>query len=369
MLLSRRGDPVDDPREAALGGVVVLFDLMADEGHRITAYVVPDTGGTIPSVRVRGNGADLLTLPANVTIHEFVKAGRHATGTCGFELDDRIIPGIAAYQDLEILEAETDLLIYRRPTAGIIPDLNLFRLETHLLPLWRIDDALKHRFQYWYKAVDRFGRETSTQVFCLRNGASSYVSGRLLYKNYEFYLSKGIKTIAMIRDPFDELAERLIMLKKIGPHAEDLLGARDAVTFEPVIEALADYDRLDETFCKRFFRRAGELEFLALANPLVRQLTATLPQEMANHASMAAALDALSSFEIIGLRSQGAEFVAAVAEMLGLAEGSLPALSEEFPGVSELGERLRGVVAVESFLEKDLELIHHLTSAFTTAGG
>jgi hypothetical protein len=194
------------------------------------------------------------------------------------------------------------------------------------------------------------------------------VSGRLLYKNYEFFLSKGIKTIAMMRDPFDELAERLIMLKKIGPHAEDLLGARDAVTFEPVIEALADHPVLDETFCKRFFRRMGEHEFVALSNPLVRQLTSTLPQDMPDHASVANALNALSSFEIVGLRSEGAEFIAAVTELLGLPNGALPELAEEIQGVRELGERLRSVAVVESLLEKDLELFTHLTNAFSAVG-
>lgn len=345
----------------------MLFSLQEDHGSTINVYVVPDSGGTIPSIRVRSDGAELLVLSANVTIAALVQAGRHATGLCGFAIDDSLIPGLASYANLEIVEAESDILVYRRAIPDLIPDMNLFRLETHLLPLWRIDDALKPRFQYWYKGIDRFGRETSTQVFCLNNGTSSYVSGRLLYKNYEFYLSKGIKTVAMLRDPYDELAERLILLKNIGTRAEEVLGARDAITFAPVIESLAESEAFDETFFKRFFKRASDEVLMALANPIVRQLTASTPDEMPNHASVAAALDVLSTFDLIGLRSKSAEFQTGLAELLAIPEPSLPSVPE-YVRVTDLGARLRGNTSVEAFLEKDLELFHFLAKAFTAAG-
>jgi hypothetical protein len=345
----------------------MLFSLQEDNGSTISVYVVPDSGGTIPSVRVRSNGVELTTLSANVTIAALVQAGRHATGLCGFAIDDGIIPDLAGYANLEIVEADSDILVYRRAIPDVIPDMNLFRLETHLLPLWRIDDALKSRFQYWYKRIDRFGRETSTQVFCLNNGTSSYVSGRLLYKNYEFYLSKGIKTVAMLRDPYDELAERLILLKNIGTRAEEVLGARDAITFAPVIESLAEFAEFDDGFCKRFFKSASDDVLMALANPLVRQLTTSTPDEMPNHASVAAALDVLSTFDLIGLRAESGDFNAGLSELLAVPELVVPPVPE-YTRVSDLGSRLRGNGSIEAFLEKDLELFHFLAKAFTTAG-
>ncbi len=344
----------------------MLFNLQEDHGARVSVYVVPDSGGSIPSVRVTSQGRELLVLAANEHIPALVQAGRHATGLCGFSIDEALIPDLSAHSDLEITEVETGVLVYRRPIPNVVTDLNLFRFEAHLLPLWRIDDALKMRFQYWYKGVDRFGRETSTQVFCLKEGTSSYVSGRLLYKNYEFYLSKGIKTVAMLRDPYDELAERLILLKNIGARAEEVLGARDAITFAPVIESLAEHETFDEAFCKRFFRRAEDEVLGALANPVVRQLTAATPDEMPNQASVAAALDVLSSFELIGLRSEGAEFHHGLAELTGLPMAELPLISE-YGRVMELGARLRDNGTVEGLLEKDLEVFHLLSKAFTTA--
>ena len=345
----------------------MLFSLQEDKGSSISVYVVPDSGGTIPSIRVRSDGVELLRLGANVTIDALVQAGRHSTGLCGFKIDDSHVPDLAGYTSLEIVEAESDILVYRRAIPDVIPDMNLFRLETHLLPLWRVDDALKPRFQYWYKGIDRFGRETSTQVFCLNNGTSSYVSGRLLYKNYEFYLSKGIKTVAMMRDPYDELAERLILLKNIGTRAEEVLGARDALTFAPVIESLAEHETFDEAFCKRFFKRAPDEVLIALANPIVRQLTASTPDEMPNHASVAAALDVLSSFDLIGLRGDDADFATGLAELLGIPALAVPPVPE-YARVTDLGARLRGNTSIEAFLEKDLEMFHFLAKAFTTAG-
>ena len=346
----------------------MLFDIQADTGSTITAYLVPDSGGSIPAVRVRSNGNELLSLSANVTISEFVSAGRHSTGTCGFELNDGLIPDLASYADLEIVEADTDILIYRRQLPNALKDMNVFRLETHLLPLWRVDDALRGHFQYWYKGIDRFGRETSTQVFCLRNGTSSYVSGRLLYKNYEFYLNKGIKTVAVLRDPYDELAERLILLKNIGGRAEEVLGGRDAITFAPVMEALEEYDAFDETFPKRFFKRASDLIFIALGNPLVRQLTTSTPDELPNQSSVASALDALSTFECIGLRNEGGDFCHALSETLGLPDGTIPVFTE-YPRITELGALLRSSHQAEAFLEKDLEVFYLISKAFKSATG
>ena len=118
--------------------------------------------------------------------------------------------------------------------------MQVFRLETHLLPLWRVDEAVKSRFQFWYKGIDRYGRETANQVFNIKDGGSNYISGRLQYKNYEYYLSKGVKTVGILRDPYCELAERLILLKNIGSRAEEILGERDAMIFSPVIEALGE---------------------------------------------------------------------------------------------------------------------------------
>lgn len=340
----------------------MLFDLQEDLGFKIAFYVVPDGGGTTPTVKIRANGAELLEISANETLATLIQAGRHATGHCGFVIDGSLIPGLETYQDLEIVDAESNFLIYRRVPPDRVSNVRVCRLETHLLPLWSLDDALNSRFSYWHKGIDRYGLETSTQVFCLRNVQSSYASGRLFFKTYEFYLSRGIKTIAMLRDPFDELAERLIVLKAIGGRAEDLLGARDAMTYSIVSESLEGFDETDERSSKRFFRKASSDVLTTLSNPLVRQLTTSAPSERPNQTSIATALDALASFELIGLRSDGAEFRRGLAYLTSIPEGELPLLSE-YSRVTNLGTFLRSNTTAESILEKDLEVYHHIKNA------
>lgn len=346
-------------------GRSLLFSIEADNGGSIVAYVVPDTGGTTPSVRVKSGGVELLTLEANDRRDNLVEAGRHSTGQCGFVIDDALVPGLAGYADLEIIETSSNLLVYRRRPPGAV-NHRVFRLETHLLPLWRLDEAMRPRFQYWYYGVDRFGRETSTQVFCIED-ESSFISGRLLFKNFEYYFSRGIKVIGMLRDPVLELAERLVLLKNIGMRAEEILGARDAMTFADVIGELQEYDLEDETACKRFFKRASDDTLKTLSNPLIRQLTGSTPDEMPGRASVASALDALASFEVLGLRSDPETFAITLAEVLGIEPDGLPRINE-YPRVAEFAERLRGIHAIEDILDKDLEVFHLIGNAFEAVG-
>ena len=342
----------------------MLFDVEADLGTTIIAYVVPDSGGTTPSVRLRANGTVLLTLAANDRRQNLIDAGRHATGQCGFVIDETLVPGLASFADLEITETSNNILIYRRRPAQAI-ESTIFRLETHLLPLWRLDEALRDRFHYWCYGIDRFGRETSTQVFCLKT-ASRYVSGRLLFKNYEYQLMNGIMTVGLIRDPFHELAERLLLLKSLGANADKILGSRDALTFAPVIAAVQDVDLGDDTACKRFFNRAPLDVVTALSNPLVRQLTTATPDEMPGNSSVAVALDVLAGFEVLGLRADAGAFSQAFADLVGMDRLALPSV-EEYPRIHTFGERLRSIPAIEEFIEKDLEVFHLITHAFKAA--
>jgi hypothetical protein len=343
----------------------MLFDIQEDLGSKITLYVVPDSGGTIPSICLMNGGNEILTVAADHAIPALVAAGRHATGQCGFTIDETLIPGLAAMSELEVVERETGLLMYRRSPENVIEGIKMFRLETHFLPLWRLDDVLKPRFQHWYKGIDRFGLETSTQVFCLKDSKSIYISGRLLYKNFEFYLRRGFKAITILRDPYDELAERLLILKNIGTRSEVILGARDAMGLAPVIEILGDFDDFNHESCKRLFKKASKPISDALSNPLVRQLTTSAPNDLPGRSAIASALEVLASFQLVGLRSHSEDFSGALAEMLAVDETGLPSLAEH-DRITEFSQYLRDLPSVETLLEQDLELFHVVLSAFKT---
>lgn len=343
----------------------MLFDIEADEGRRVVFYLVPDSGSGTPSVRVRIEGEEVLTLAANERRPHLVGAGRHATGQCGFVLDETLLPGLAHHADLEITEAETELLVYRRRTPHAVEE-RIFRLETHLRPLTQLDNALWDQFQYWYPGIDRFGHETTSQVFCL-NAPSMFVSGHLLLKPFDHYLVRGIRTIGLLRDPVYELAERLLLFKHVGDDAEELLGARGAMTYAPVIDSLVDVELADAAQCRRFLRRLPESALRALSNPLVRLLTTNVPDEMPSPSGVASALDALAGFELLGLRADAAAFINSLAELSQIDPAALPPIGED-PKVAALGESLRGISTVEDILEKDLEVFYVITRAFDGVG-
>ncbi len=339
----------------------MLFGVEEDSGSTVKLYLVPDSGNTAATVRVTGSGTELATVTANER-RDGISA-RHS-GLCGFNIGVDTVPELASHSDLEIHDIATGILVYRRRTPAMVDDTTMFRLETHLLPLWRIDDALEPYFQHWYKGIDRQGLETSTQTFNLKS-RSMFISGRLLVKNFELYLTQNIKAVAMFRDPYDELAERLIILKNIGQQAQELLGPRDALTYASVIGSLEELERFDEPSLKRFFRRSPPEIFTTLANPFLRQIVAHTMDEPLTSSSIATALGSLAAFELVGLRSEPTEFSHGLCHLLGLDEATLPVMSE-YSRVTEVGARLREIRDAELLLERDLELYAHITSAFAT---
>jgi hypothetical protein len=216
----------------------MLFNIERDEGILIDGYLVPDTFSGSPSVRITDGQHDLVVLPCQREIPALVAAGRHLTGRCGFTIDETNVADLARQEALEIYDHETNLLIYRRRPPSQVLQKRVFRLETHLIPLWRLDDTIERHFQYFHKGIERHGRETATQAFVLTNAASMYVSGRLTFKSYENYIDETFNCITLLRDPYMELAERLLALKLVRKLAKgtQLLGSRDMMSYGPAID-------------------------------------------------------------------------------------------------------------------------------------
>src|SRR5262245_21264912 len=121
----------------------MLFNIELDEGKRIVGYLVPDAFSRSSSVSVTDGQRDLLILPCQEERAALVAARRHENGRCGFTIDETIIPDLAQQDALEIYDQETNILIYRRRSPSQVTPKRIFRLETHLFPLWRLDDRLE----------------------------------------------------------------------------------------------------------------------------------------------------------------------------------------------------------------------------------
>jgi hypothetical protein len=343
----------------------MLFNIENDAGNRITGYFVPDSLSGVPTIRVVSEGKELLCFAANEMRPLIAKSGRHETGQCGFSIDAKTIPDLARLKDLQIYNAETGMLVYRRSPPGAVAK-KILRLETHLFPLWQFDEGLQSSFQYFAKGLESLGAETVKHLFSLGKITSIYLSGRILYKIYAHHIEANFKTFVMVQEPYDELAERLLMLgavRKMGN--ADLLGLRDSADMNAAImfaEEFVTQQLDDDKSIRRILKKIPPGVAAILSNPLTRQLTVADPEGFPARNAVASALDVLSSAAVFGLRSNQNLFRMAVGEFLQVDAGKLAPVPR-FEKVPELAAALRRSRQVDAILEQDLEVYHYIMQA------
>ena len=340
----------------------MLFNIEYDEGHSLAAYVVPDGYSGVPAIRLMSGGMEIYSCSANSDQPALVDAGRHETGRCGFNINTDLVPDLGELDDLSILDKDTGLLIYQRPRPNQIKK-KILRLETHLFPLWRFDENFRARTQYFQKGLEHFGRETVTQMFLLNKTESVYLSGRISYRNYAFWIEDGFETTIMLQDPYEELAERMIVLSLVGEAAPKYLGPRDAARFAPAIAYAAATPMHDERQLRRHLMDMPAEVAGLFTDPLVRQLTTANPEDMAAGGAIGAALDVLSSCSVVGMRQDPVYFTEAIAGWLGINQQDL-SLPPDFPRVPPLAAMLRESKMVDDLLERDLEVFYAVKNAY-----
>ncbi len=343
----------------------MLFNVDFDTGDRIVGYVVPDGYSKVPSIRVRAEGRELSTISANETREALVHAGRHETGLCGFAIDAAMVPNLERLSDLELLDEETGTLIYRRPVAQVVKR-KVLRIETHLYPLYKLDQAVGARFHYFSKGIEKLGRETIVQMLLLNKIESVYLSGKILYRSYAYFIESGFDTIAVVHDPYEELAERLLVLSKVRTMKTPLLDMRENAMLDRAVAYAEQLPFRDAKALSKAVRQMPDDVVAQLANPLVRQLTTNTPDEMPGGGAVASALDVLATCRVVGCRRQSSSFVDTFAEFLGLEPHVLPQMPN-LKAVTEVARILRETGDAEAFLEKDLEVYHVVEGATKNA--
>ncbi len=221
----------------------MLFGLEKDTGPQLVWYVVPDGYGDIAKAVVFGNGQKLITLAANEVRSALVDAGRHPTGMCGFALDDATLPGLANIYDLEIRDAATDILIYRRAKDTDVKQ-KLIHIYPEIFPPRAFISQLDPLFQYSGIRLEIHGHETVTQFFHIRDCDSMFFSGRFLFDNYANWIEDRLRPLIFINDPYVVLAERILVLSKLNQvgRPELVLGERDAMLFKPAMDYIQTID-------------------------------------------------------------------------------------------------------------------------------
>ena len=344
----------------------MLFNVEDDRGDFLSGYVVCDGFDDVARLQVLHAGATVFEGRADSLRLPLVAAGRHRTGQCGFEFDEGQIPGLSTMEDLEIREAQTGLMVYRRRRAHHTPR-RVLRLESHLFPLWRLDAALGAQFQYMAPRIESLGRETTTQMFMLSRVDSVYLAGRLLYRSFQTEIEGHFDVVFTMHHPYEELAERLIVLAQVHASGSAILGLRENMSLEPTMKFAQSLPIDDEARMRRALRDMPRGVARVLANPVTRQLTTAAPEEMPAKSAVSRALTTLSGFAVVGLRRAPEAFEAAAGELCGLAEPIPP--TSPLPGVAALARMLKRCGEAEWLIEHDLALYNEVAAAFRKSQG
>jgi hypothetical protein len=335
----------------------MIFNIYHDSGDRVCGTIIPDTFSAVCHVRVSAGGREISIFPTDELNQGVLDLGLHETGLVNFTITEQSLPGLSTFDDLELHEAGYDLLLYRRFQPGMISQ-KFLRFETQLLPLWRLDEAVKPLFQQYYKAIETLGRSGTTQIFHLSQD-SIYASGRILIKNFLFCIDNGFKFLAIIRDPYEELAERLLVMNKIERDGVNPIGEREVMNLRDAIEFAGSLPIDNEKAIVRALRRMPMDVAMSLANPVVRQFSTSNLDEQPSQGGVAAALDILAQSALVGLHSEPQQFASALGELLDHDLSGLVYVPR-FQTVIELAEVIRHSGYCDMILERDLELYHYV---------
>lgn len=341
----------------------MLFDIDDDDGLRITGWVVPDHPSAEPAVIVATDGAARRRVPATRYRRTLKEERLHATGICGFVVDQATCPELRPGEGVALYEEGSNVLIYRRASAGDLVTRH-FHLETEpALPL----GDLRGLFQMSYGSVEFLGEESVVSILSIAFTPSVFVSGAVLYRRFEPYLkSGGFRRSILLGDPGRALAARLIGVKDLSRQEGARAGWR-SLGRAALIESFSNIDLTDAGALTRAFLRLPDEAILTLADPLTRQLAGRDAQDALRDEHVGTALDSLASFDAIGFDDDRSAFLRTVESMLGpgVNLGSEPA---DPPGLFAVAAALELCSPASDLVQLDQTVVATAREAFAEAG-
>jgi hypothetical protein len=335
----------------------MLFSIDEDIGGRIEGWVMPDNPTVIPRIIVHLDADNHVAIDAFVYRPLLKQQGLHNTGICGFVLDENNCRGLTGAGKLEIHDADNNLLIYRRrPDAGVI-DKKFFRLEHQLFRSVAVDESFQPHFHMAYPALELLSEETIRSVLAMPFTSSIYASGRVFWRVWEPLLrDRGYMVGVLLRDPYLEFAERLLILKLAGSPQGGAVTESLGPAAEAAAAHLRDVDLRDLASLDAVLS-AAPLELRSiLYNPLTYLLTAQNAFDPPPVPATAVALESLADMDAVGLRQDTAPFFETLSAMLDIPQ-DLPAVSlPTSTTVVQWANLLRDWPVVQSLIEMDVEV-------------
>ena len=346
-----------------------MLHYMAERDGQLQGWVLPDHPTGTPSIKVFDKNGLVCEVQANRLQSDLRDRGLHETGMIGFCIDEQVVPGLQERLDeLEFRTGDSGILIYRRQQEQKHLNIKLFRFDLQVMPDVQAELRFGRRFALTYTNVERYAHETMFGIINNQVATSLYLSGRPSYqRNEQLLRERGFKVITVLRDPYEDLAERLIFMRfAMSPNATS--SASDyTYGLDPLKEIVTGIRFDDINSLRTVFRNLDDAQRKALSNPLVRTLTCSMDEEpRTSHIEMS--LSKLSRMDLVGTRSRYDDFRSILTEIAGadiLEDHQPPTLN----WVKQAADVLSEVKLVRSLLAIDVSLFELVKQALDEAIG
>ncbi len=338
------------------------FHIDADTGDAIWGWLRPDDPSETPVIEALLPGRDPVAVAASVRIREFVDQGLHDNGVCGFRFDDRHIPGIADEPEIELRDAATGQSLHRRFRDSGHIDAKVAIFDIALLPQKKIHAHFSRLFANRHFCAEAISFENLLQIVQSAGARSVILTGRPSCALHGSNLkANGYATFALLRPPFEELAERLLFLSMAaGSKNGDALMSL-ARGLEPLADFVRTFPFNDARAMDRAFRQALPKHKELLRDPLTR-VFGCAEDEKPGRVAVTRALDNLAALDVVGTRAQFPAFKRMVADTLG-ADVFGDCDIEVSSRIVELADWLSCVGGAQNLLENDLKLYEFVEEA------
>ncbi|WP_292533257.1 hypothetical protein [Methylocystis sp.] len=344
----------------------MFFHIDSDDGNAIAGWLAPDNPSAVPKILVRRPGEEDIEIVATIERPDVLNLGVHATGLVGFRIDETIVEGLPGVEDIELLEADTGILIYRRFKEGKHIERKFFLFDSSIRPIEKLGGRSKNLFTLTYPSTERYGFETMLVLINNSFNKSIFMSGRSSFPRYSHFLSNAqFTTAALLSDPFEELAQRLVILSLIQKSDSARMLPLLFTGLTALTKFVSDISFENSKGMLAKFRNVTDEEREALVSPMTRMF-GCIPGEAPERRHVTAALENLASMDVVGVRSRFRDFSALLAGMLGhdLTGDYEPVVH---PSISALADRLSRISLVADLLEDDLALYSFAEESIVSA--
>jgi hypothetical protein len=340
------------------------FQINQDTGSFIKGWVIPDNPSVTPRVHVYFDNELRATVEATERRARLKEKGVHKTGIVGFLVSEKNCRGISKARGVKIYDADTNILLYQRRPGEQVIEGKLLRIETQMLRAIPLNEVLFRRFQMSYSGIEQFTEETLTSILGIQFAESIYLTGLVQLPSIEEQLrGLGYKIAVLLRDPYEELAERLLILRWAatpqGSNSSEHLGKGMA----HAISVLRDSDLGSPEAISLLFDGLDDKVRRVLFNTLTRQLSCRSADEPLDDAAAATALDRLSEVDIVGVRRDVDAFLETIQAVFVSDDPFEPVKLESYPSVQRLTALLREIETVPRLIGLDLEVYSSVLAA------